>query len=239
VAFASSIVARRWSWVSVRAPSPVAPQGALESTDSTAAFLVPFLSILAAGMISRAASGGFEWLYPIRFLAALAALWFFRRSYSRLDWNWGILAPAAGFAVFLVWIAAERITSTAIPMPPSLAGTSAWVRHGWIGLRVLGAVFTVPIAEELAFRGFLLRRLTGADFDSRPFQSTTWVAVLGSSLVFGCMHGGRWWLGTAAGLTYALLIRRTGRMGDAVMAHVFTNGLLAVWVLVFGQWQLW
>ncbi len=239
VAFGSSIVARRWSWVSVRAPSQAAPKAALQASDSTAAFLVPFLSILAAGMISRAASGGFEWLYPIRVVAVLVALSVFRRSYSELDWSWSILAPAAGLAVFLVWIAADRVASAAVPMPAALAGSIAWVRDGWIGLRVFGAVFTAPIAEELAFRGFLLRRFTSADFDSISFRSTTWLAVLGSSVLFGCMHGGRWWLGTVAGVTYALLVRRTGRMGDAIVAHSLTNALLAVCVLTFGQWQLW
>jgi exosortase E/protease (VPEID-CTERM system) len=239
VAFGSSIVARRWSWVSTRAASQPTVKAVEQISDPTAAYLVPFLAILAAGMISRASSGAFEWMYPLRFLAALAALWVFRRSYSHLDWNWSMLAPAAGIAVFLVWIAADRFTGAAMPMPQALAGSAAWVRNGWIALRILGAVFTVPIAEELAFRGFLLRRFTGADFDSIPFRSTTWLAVLGSSVLFGLMHGGRWWLGTIAGVIYALLIRRTGRIGDAVVAHSLTNALLALSVLSFSQWQLW
>jgi CAAX prenyl protease-like protein len=201
--------------------------------------LVPFLSILAAGMIARAATGGFEWLYSVRLLAAVAALWFFRRSYSQFNWSCGILAPITGLVVFLVWIAADRAMNPAIPIPTALAGASAWVRDGWIGLRILGAVFTVPIAEELAFRGYLLRRFTGANFDSIPFPSTSWVAVVGSSVLFGCMHGGHWWLGTLAGLAYSVLLRKTGRMGDAVVAHAVTNALLAVCVLAFGQWQLW
>jgi len=32
---------------------------------------------------------------------------------------------------------------------------------------------------------------------------------------------------------------RTERMGDAVAAHATTNGLLAAYVLLWGQWQLW
>jgi len=46
-------------------------------------------------------------------------------------------------------------------------------------------------------------------------------------------------LGVAAGVMYGLLLRRTGRMGDAVVAHAVTNALLAGYVLIFGQWQLW
>jgi exosortase E/protease (VPEID-CTERM system) len=237
VAFGSSIVARRWSWVSVRAPSQVAARAGEQ--DATTAFLIPFLAILAAGMLTRAVSGAFDWLYPIRFFAALAALWIFRQSYSRLDWNWSMLAPATGTLVFVIWIAAERMMGTATPMPAALASSSAGVRDWWIGLRILGAVFTVPIAEELAFRGFLLRRFTGADFDSIPFHATTWLAIVGSSVLFGLMHGRRWIVGALAGALYALLIKRTGRMGDAVVAHAVTNSLLTVYVISLGQWQLW
>ena len=235
VAFGSSLVARRWSWISARAPAKAEEL----APDPTAAFLVPFLAILAAGMIARAASGAFEWLYPIRFAAALGALWFYRRSYRQLDWNWGILAPVTAVAVFLLWIAADRMSGPAIPMPAALAGASAGVRNGWIVLRIVGAVFTVPLAEELAFRGFLLRRFTRADFESVPFQAVSWVAVAGSSLLFGWMHGGRWVVATVAGIMYALLVKRTGRIGDAVVAHGLTNALLAALVLFFGQWQLW
>lgn len=32
---------------------------------------------------------------------------------------------------------------------------------------------------------------------------------------------------------------RRGRIGDAVLAHATTNALLAAYVLVFHQWQLW
>ena len=239
VAFGSSIVARRWSWVSTRGPAGFSATVVEQASDSTAAFLVPFLSILAAGMISRAASGGFEWLYPLRFLAALAALWVFRRSYSNLDWNWSVLAPAAGIAVFVLWFAVDRVANGSSPMPAALAAAPAWLRDAWIGLRIFGAVLTVPIAEELAFRGFLLRRFMAPDFESISFRAASWLAVAGSSVLFGLMHGGRWWLGTAAGLAYGLLIRRTGRMGDAVVAHALTNALLAVCVLSLDQWQLW
>ena len=53
------------------------------------------------------------------------------------------------------------------------------------------------------------------------------------------MHGERWLAGIVAGMLYALAMRWRGRLGDAVVAHAVTNGLLAVWVLVFGRWELW
>jgi CAAX prenyl protease-like protein len=67
----------------------------------------------------------------------------------------------------------------------------------------------------------------------------TLLGVTLSSLVFGLMHGHQWLLGLVAGLAYALLLRRRGRMGDAVMAHAVSNLLLAAWVLARGDWGLW
>jgi CAAX prenyl protease-like protein len=109
----------------------------------------------------------------------------------------------------------------------------------WLAARAIGAVVVVPLAEELAFRGFLLRRLLRDDFwevdlaaaARRPF------ALVVSSLVFGALHGA-FVAGTLAGLAYALLLRRRGRLGDAIIAHAVTNALLVVHTLVTGDWSL-
>src|SRR6202035_3776642 len=63
------------------APAPVTPAEAA-AANPTAAFLMPLLAILAAGMISHALSAGFEFLYPLRWIAALAVLWYYRKDYS-------------------------------------------------------------------------------------------------------------------------------------------------------------
>jgi hypothetical protein len=118
-----------------------------------APYLLPFLAILAAGMISRAVSGKFEWLYSLRLLAALSALWFFRRRYANLDWRFGWRAPVTGTLVFCIWIVLDRIAiaaPAASQMPAALSNASPGIRASWISLRVLAAVAAVPIAEELA-----------------------------------------------------------------------------------------
>ena len=68
-----------------------------------------------------------------------------------------------------------------------------------VALRLIGAVITVPIAEELAFRGFLLRRLAGPDFESVPWRNISWMPLVISSLAFGILHGERWLAGAIAG----------------------------------------
>jgi CAAX prenyl protease-like protein len=97
----------------------------------------------------------------------------------------------------------------------------------------------VPIAEELGFRAFLLRRLISHDFVDVPKTQLTIRAVLVSSLAFGLMHSGAWLGGTVAGLAYAYAQGLRGRTSDAVVAHGVTNGLICIQVLVFGADWLW
>ncbi len=116
-------------------------------------------------------------------------------------------------------------------MPAGLAAA-------WLLFRVVGSVVTVPIAEELAFRGYLLRRLISADFDRLPSPRFTWLSFLLSSVLFGALHG-RWLAGTVAGMFYAWAMYRRGRVADATLAHATTNALIAADVMIFGNWSLW
>ena len=140
-----------------------------------------------------------------------------------------------------MWIALDRSPHPDNGIAAGLASLSAPARFSRLNIfRTLAAVVTVPIAEELAFRGFLLRRLVSADFELVDFRRFTYFALAGSSLVFGLMHGDRWLAGTVAGVVYALVMLRRGRIGDAIMRRTRPQtALLAVMVLVGGNWQLW
>jgi len=94
---------------------------------------------------------------------------------------------------------------------------------------VAGSVVTVPIAEELAFRGYLIRKLV-SDFASVTLGRLTWFSFLGSSILFGVLHG-EWLAGTLAGMIFAVALYRRGFLSDAVLVHATTNGLLSAYVL--------
>ena len=113
-----------------------------------------------------------------------------------------------------------------------------WLSAGWIVFRILGSVFTVPIAEELAFRGYLLHKLVATDFESVKPGSFTWLSFLLSSVLFGLMHDS-WLAGTVAGAGFALALYRRGHLGDAIVAHITSNALVAVAGLGAGRWELW
>ena len=239
VALGFSVGVQRLPWITTRQPS----RATTEDTrgNPTAAYLMPLLMILAAAMVSRSVSGGFEWLYPLRFFAAGAALWFFRRRYAELDWSFGWIGPVVGVAVFGIWLSLDLAAGvrTESTIAGGLASLTAGPRFTWLVLRTLAAVVTVPIAEELAFRGFLIRRLMSADFESLSVRSFSYVSLLASSVLFGLLHGDRWLAGTVAGLLYAGVFLRRGKIGDAVIAHATTNALLAGLVLFSHKWYLW
>jgi exosortase E/protease (VPEID-CTERM system) len=239
VALGTCLAARRISWLTTAGSSGTWAAERSEPNPA-AAYLMPFLAILAAAMLAGAASNGFEWLYALRVLTAAAALWYFRDSYRALDWRVGWPAIALGGLVFLIWIGLEPLSGSARTGEPSaLAHASALARMAWLTFRILGAVITVPIAEELAFRGFLLRRLVSADFESVAWRAFAWMPFVISSIGFGLLHGDRWLAGTIAGMIYAFAMLRRGRIGETAAAHAVTNALLAIYVLATGNWQLW
>jgi CAAX prenyl protease-like protein len=175
-------------------------------------------------------------------MAAGAALWLFRRSYKNCDWRFGWSAPLAGVVVFVLWVGLDRVfgaPSSSSAIPSALDAMSTPGRIFWLAARVLAASVTVPIAEELAFRGYLMRRLVAADFESVDPRRYTWFSLAASSIVFGALHGSSWLAACASGLIYGWLYARSARIGDPVVAHATTNILLAVSVLAFHQWQYW
>lgn len=203
----------------------------------TAAYLAPLLALVAtAATTSLLSTGGLDLLYPLRVLvtgAVLAACW---RRYHDLAWTWSWTAAAAGTVVFPLWIAfTEEPAGAAAVGLPALA--TPWLL-AWTVFRIAGAVVTVPLAEEIAFRGYLTRRLVAPDFERVAPGFFTWPSFLVSSLLFGAMHSS-YVAGTLAGMIYAGVWYRRGRLMDAVVAHAVTNALLAGYVLATGSYWLW
>jgi CAAX prenyl protease-like protein len=146
----------------------------------------------------------------------------------------------AGVAVFAMWFVLARwqhLDGSALA--GQLQALAPWQRLGWIAVRAVTAVVVVPIAEELAFRGYLARRLMSADVEDVPLKSLTVVAIVVSSLVFGAMHGHMWLAGAVAGMVFAWVAKKRNRLGEAVAAHATANLLIALWVFCSGDFGMW
>jgi exosortase E/protease (VPEID-CTERM system) len=215
------------------------PPASTVHSQYAAALLVPLLVMMATMLVTSALSSGVDWLYPLRVITTGVALWSFRKVYRPSPWTWSWQALALGLAVFGVWMLLEP---AAHPGPSALSEGLAQLPGSlaiiWLGFRVLGSVITVPFAEELAFRGYVIHKLVAQDFETVPPGQFTWFAGLLSSILFGLLHG-RWLAGTLAGIGYALALRQRGQLADAIMAHMTTNALIAAYVLFQQAWGLW
>ncbi len=234
VALAGAAWARRSRWL---ARDPVEAAG----DNPTAAYLVPLLALLASALTTGMVARGVDLLYGARIVAVGGALWMYRRDYADAVRGYRPSLAAVGFGVvaFALWWALEPAADAAAvtALRGDLAG-AGWVGDAWIAARLVGSILAIPIAEELAFRGYALRRLVAADFTAVDPRRVALLAAVGSSLMFGLLHG-RWLAGTLAGLVYAAAMYRRGQLADAVLAHAVTNALVAIWVLGLGRWEMW
>jgi exosortase E/protease (VPEID-CTERM system) len=210
-----------------------------QNTAMAAALIVPLLALLLAAMFTSALSSGFELLYPVKVVVVAAVLYHFRKAYRGLGWEWSWPAAFIGVLVFLTWMLLEPVAgSDQTALKKSLNELPAGLAAAWLAFRLLGSTLMVPVAEELAFRGYLLHKLIRTDFENIRLGQFTWPSFLVSSVLFGLLHG-RWLAGTLAGMGFALALYRRGRLTDAMVAHITANALIAVCVLFLGRWNLW
>ena len=170
----------------------------------------------------------------------------FWREYGELarplapSWREVLVAVFAGAVVFLLWIQLDepwmRVgEATAGFRPIDGAGNPIWPL---IALRWIGAALVVPLMEELFWRSFLMRWIDSPRFAAVPPQRVTLRALGLASFVFMLAHT-LWLAALVAGLVYAWLYIRSGKLWLAVIAHAVTNGALGAWVVFTGNWGYW
>lgn len=206
-----------------------------------------FIALLALRGLLPAEGGGLldgRWFYLLQAGAAALLLWVWRREFIELTawpgWRDTLVALVVGCAVFWLWVRLDEPwmrlgTPTADFRPLGPDGELLWTL---VALRWLGAVLVVPLMEELFWRSFLMRWLQRADFLAVDPRRVGVVAILLSSAVFALAHT-EWLAAVVAGLAYAGLYRWSGKLWTAVIAHLVTNALLGLWVIVFGHWAYW
>jgi len=230
-------------WISQRLPifirAPFPPPHESTASNPATPYLLPFVVLMGSTLFGNLFSDGFDYIYPLKVVIVLVVLWSLRYAYQKVFNGLSIAAVIIGILVFIIWIALAPVdakqdlrfayTLTTLPV--------AW-QYGWLFFRVIGATLTVPVVEELAFRGYLMRKLTNTDFLAVKPGHCSWLSFAASSVLFGAMHGA-WLAGTLAGIGYALALYRRGVVGDAIIAHSTTNALLAIYVWQTQHWSLW
>ena len=216
--------------------------GPLPASLSSTTCLLPFLALTAVTMLTQAFTSGFDIFYPVRVIATAAVLWSLRHD---LPWRTCRIAPEAvliGAVAFAIWMlltpgAAASSAAATVSQNP-LHVSQPW-QTIWLLFRLAGSTVTVPIAEELFFRGFITRRCISADADSVPMGQFSWFSFLVSSVSFGVLHGDAWLAGVVVGMLFAGALYRRRTLFDAVVAHATTNALLSGYVIATGSWSQW
>lgn len=221
-------------------------------TRSSVVRIAPFalfmLLLALRGWMSEQANPWFDprWLYGATVVLVGGLLLLCRHEYGELfrqilpDFKECMLALAVGLLVFGLWIHLDAPwmvlgQAAAAFVPVATDGTLDWPL---IALRWIGATMLVPVMEELFWRSFLMRWIEAPAFAGVDPQRVGFKAIVLSTFVFTLAH--TLWLAAAiAGLAYAWLYRRTGKLWVAILAHAVTNGALGVWVVMTGQWRFW
>ena len=208
-----------------------------------------FMVLLAArGAMPEDGSWGIDprWLYGLTVLIVGGLLAWFWREYGELVLQTlptlaeAALAVAVGLIVFGLWIHLDAAwmrlgEPSAGFVPKDANGQLLWPL---IAVRWVGASLLVPVMEELFWRSFLMRWVQSPQFESVVPQRVGLKAVVLSTFVFMLAHT-LWLAAIIAGLAYAWLYIRTGKLWVPVIAHAVTNGVLGVWVLQTQRWEFW
>jgi exosortase E/protease (VPEID-CTERM system) len=201
------------------------------------ALLVPFIALMATSIIAGLFAPHDQWLYVLKVAAVGGAVWLYRRVYGSLAMAPSSTALGVGIAIGIAWVITDPPSENGNALAIWLATLPTWIAVLWLGCRGFGTVVLVPIAEELAFRGYLQRVLISRDFERVAPAHFTWLSFVVTSLLFGMMHQ-RWMAAAIAGALYALLVYRSNRLSDAIAAHAASNLVIFVWAVAAGQWTL-
>ncbi|MFO0918073.1 MAG: exosortase E/protease, VPEID-CTERM system [Planctomycetaceae bacterium] len=242
VTLGSAGLALKMPWLARSAADSSATATAHEVSNNrspSVAYLLPFFALMLSSMVLAVVTVDVERAYAVKVVVVAAALWGCRSAYAVPKQIPVWPAAICGVIVFLLWFIMEQPDAEAgHRLAQFVQGLSPGERRLWLLTRVIGTVVTVPIAEELAFRGYLMRRIIDRDFERVPWADCGWLSLGVSSLLFGLMHD-RFLPGVLAGFAYGWLARRTAGVTAPILAHGLTNGLIAGAVLAGDAWWLW
>ena len=187
-----------------------------------------------------------RWVYGLTVLIVGALLAWFWREYGELvaqtvpSLSEAALAVVVGVVVFGLWINLDTPWMRLGEASAGFVPTDAQGQLMWplIAVRWVGASLLVPVMEELFWRSFLMRWVQSPQFESVMPQRVGLKAVVLSTFVFMLAHT-LWLAAIVAGLAYAWLYVRTGKLWVPIIAHAVTNGVLGVWVVMTGRWVFW
>jgi len=203
-----------------------------------------------------------HWIYPLQAVLCLGLVVAWRRRYP--PWRWrgmglGVAAGVAGIGVWLLppvlhawtgmggeesWLAHLGFAPRREGFDPYLFGDglAEWPVLATVALRLLRLVVTVSLVEEIFWRGFLMRWISGGEspWTERRLDRCDARSVLLTAGAFALAHAGP---DAAVAFLFGLLAGwvsvRTGNLWAVVVLHATANACLGGFILATGWWGLW
>lgn len=235
---------------------PIADSSVTDSpvTDPTAAYVAP----LAVYLVGVSLAASLPDAYPVAYagvvvLTVAAVLWAWRRVSVIRPHRRVVPGVACGLVGIALWIGlselgVEAALAAALPesiRPPERVGFDPWRELGgglatwaFVAARLTGLVLLIPIAEELFWRGFLLRWTIAEDWRAVSLGTYRLQSFLIVTALFTLVHSE--WVAAAiyAMLLNGLLYWRKD-LWQCVVAHGVSNAVLAAYVISASAWYLW
>lgn len=213
---------------------------------------VPYVVPMATFMLLLVAGkhlGLGPWEYPLRVVLLAAVLFVFSRKVIDFRVSHWLGSTLVGAAVFVIWIAPDvlwpgyrdswlfqnGVTGSVESSVPAAYRDSMMVLLS----RAARAAILVPIIEELFWRAWMMRWLIDVDFTKVPLGAFSLLAFGVTAVLFASEHGAFWDVGLVAGVIYNGWMVKTRSLGDCILAHGVTNGLLSGYVVLEDKWQYW
>jgi len=185
--------------------------------DKTVAMILPFAIFMFSAMLAQAFSQSPGVIYPARAVLMAGALALFLPIYRSFAWRVDPVALGVGAAIGLMWCLIPVAEPDTTPPYGALTGGLLVL---WFVARGLGTIVLVPVIEELFFRGYLEQKLKLKDSLFWAIGAAVVVAAL-----FAVLHG-RWAEAFVASLALSYVMHRSGRVTDAILAHVVANAIV-------------
>lgn len=104
--------------------------------------------------------------------------------------------------------------------------------------RMFGAVVVVPIAEELFWRGYLMRTIIKPEFEEVPLATFQPLSFYITTVAFALVH-----VEIGSAILFALIagwwFLKTKSLKAVIILHAAANLGLAVYVLISRKWYFW
>ncbi len=204
-----------------------------------------FMAWLAIDSYVPVANPGKE---VIRDVVLIASLFVFSRRIIPRTAPFFLTSIAIGIGVFVLWIfpdtlmpawRASFLFQNAITGHLKTSIPPGELTPVMLALRTARAALLVPIIEELFWRGWLARWLQDTKFTNIPLGKFTPFVFWATAALFAAEHGPYWEVGLVCGVIYNWWMRRTGSLGDLILAHATTNLALSAYVVYTARWTFW